>query len=188
MNDKTNPKRVRKGWLAAAAALLLSAAGAARAGTEHFSATLVNPGGRPSTAPIVVHIDRYSSGAEIQKLSAILADKGPEGLRDALWELEVGYIRIGSGLGYPVAVAISQPTDAGRRIRLMMDRPISFRELARGARSLDYPFSYLEIDLGKDGKGEGKMFAAAKISLTAGTIDVENYSFVPLRLLNVRGR
>jgi hypothetical protein len=133
-------------------------------------------------------LDRYSTDAEVQKLSGVLANKGPEAFRSALWDLEKGYIRIGNGLGYPITVATSKPTAQGRRIRLMMDRPVSFREFANSARSLDYPFSYVEINLGKGGKGEGQMFAAARISLTAGTVDVENYSFQPLKLLAVRAR
>jgi hypothetical protein len=167
-------------------ALTAAAAGEARA--DQFTATLVNPEGRPSTLPVVIHIDRYSTDAEVRKLSDTLAKKGPKGLRSAMWDLEKGYIRIGGGLGYPIAVATSKPTAAGRRIRLMMDRQISFREFASGARSLDYPFSYIEINLGKDGKGEGQMFAAARITLTAGTVDIENYSFQPLKLLAVRAR
>jgi hypothetical protein len=105
-----------------------------------------------------------------------------------MWDLEKGYIRVGGSLGYPIAVATSTPTATGRVIHNMMDRPISFQELASNARSLDYPFSYIELKVGKDGKGEGQMFAAAKISLTAGTVDVENYNFQPLKLLNVRTR
>ncbi|HEY7216600.1 MAG TPA: hypothetical protein VIC28_18410 [Thermoanaerobaculia bacterium] len=188
MNEKRNPK-LKTGRLACVLALALSAAaGAARA--DQFTTTLVNPGGRPTTLPVVIHIDRYSTDAEVQKLSGILARKGPEAFRSALWDLEKGYIRIGNGgLGYPIAVATSKPAANGeRRIRLMMDRPVSFREFASGARSLDYPFSYVEINLGRDGKGEGQMFAAARISLTAGTVDVENYSFQPLKLLAVRAR
>ncbi len=186
MNEKSSPKP-KIAWLACALALVISAAGLPAARAERFTATLVNPE-RGGTTPVVIGIEQYSTPAEIKKLSGILANKGPDALREALWDLEKGYIRVGSSLGYPIAVATSTPTANGRVIHLMMDRQISFREFASGARSLDYPFSYIEIKLGKDGKGEGQMFAAAKISLTAGTVDVENYNFVPLKLLNVRAR
>ncbi len=36
----------------------------------------------------MIHIDHYSTDAEIQKLAGILRDKGPDALRDALWDLE----------------------------------------------------------------------------------------------------
>jgi hypothetical protein len=70
----------------------------------------------------------------------------------------------------------------------MMDRPISFQESVNNTRSTDYPFGYIEINLDKTGKGEGRFFAAAKVTMTAGTVDVESYSPQPLRLLNVRKR
>ena len=188
MKAKKNLNLTNPGWRACVVALALSLAAAGQARAEQFTATLVNPEGQPSTLPVVIHIDRYSTAAEEQKLAGILAKKGPDGLRDALWDLEKGYIRIGSSLGYPIAVVLEKPTATGRVITMMMDRPISFREFATSARSLDYPFSYIELKVGKDGKGEGQMFAAANISMTAGTIDVENYSALPLKLLAVRAR
>jgi hypothetical protein len=186
MKDKMNFRLTISGRRACVVALAISLAAAGQAGAEQFTATLVNPEGRPSTLPVVIHIDRYSTEAEVQKLSGILDRKGPDALRDALWDLEKGYIRVGNGLGYPIAVVLAKPSGAGRDIRIMMDRQISFREFANGARSLDYPFSYIDVKVGRDGKGEGQMFAAARISMTAGTVDVENYNALPLKLLGVR--
>ncbi len=188
MNDKKKFRLATSSWLAVSVAFALSMAAPASSSAEQFTATLVNPEGRPTTSPVLIHVDRYSTDAEVGRLAGILADKGPDALREALWDLDTGYIRIGSGLGYPIAVARSRETDTGRTVRIMMDRPISFREVAENARSLDYPFSYIEIKLGKDGTGEGQMFAAAKVRLEAGILDVENYSFLPLKLLSVRAK
>jgi hypothetical protein len=187
MNEK-NSRLKKSGWLAGAVILALATAALGQPKGEHFTATLVNPEGSPTTLPVVIHIHRYSTDAEIRKLAAILADKGPDGLRDALWDLEKGYIRFGGGLGYPIAVVTSKKTAVGRVVRIMMDRPISFREATSSARSLDYPFSWIELKLGKDGKGEGQMFAAAKVRLADGAFEVENYSALPLKLLSVRVR
>jgi hypothetical protein len=187
MNAKSSTLTTRR-WLACTFALALSAISAGESRAEQFTATLVNPEGRPTTAPVVIHIDQYSTDAEVQKLAGILADKGPDALREALWDLQKGYIRIGGGLGYPIAVARSRLEGAGRVVRIMMDRPISFREIASGARSLDYPFSYIELKLDQDGKGEGQMFAAAKVSLAGGTVDIENYKLLPRKLLYVRAK
>ncbi len=68
----------------------------------------------------------------------------------------------------------------------MMDRPISFRESVNNSRSTDYPFGYIEINLDDNGKGEGRFFASAKVTMTAGTVDIESYSPQPLRLLGVQ--
>lgn len=159
----------------------------AQAGGEQFTATVASPVGG-GTSPVMIHIDHYSSDAEVQKLAGILDNKGPDALRDALWDLEAGYIRVGGGLGYPIAAARSRQTENGRVIRLMMDRPISFRESVNNTRSTDYPFGYIEINLDKTGKGEGRFFAAAKVTMTAGTVDIESYSPQPLRLLGVQKR
>ena len=173
------------------AALIAGAALAApllaQSGGERFTATVANPVGG-GTSPVMIYIDHYSTDTEVQKLAGILRDKGPDALRDALWDLEAGYIRIGGGLGYPIAVARSKPSDKGRVIRLMMDRPISFRESVSGSRSRDYPFGYIEINLDNAGKGEGQFFAAAQVTMTAGTVDIESYSPQPLRLLAVQKR
>jgi hypothetical protein len=187
MNGKISKLMTRR-WLAGVFVLTMSALSAGASRAEQFTATLVNPEGRPSTAPVVIHIDHYSTDTEVQKLSAVLADKGPDALAEALWDLEKGYIRISGGLGYPIAVARSRQDGGGRVVRIMIDRPVSFREVASNARSLDYPFSYIELKLDRDGKGEGQMYAAAKVSLTAGTLDIENYSALPLKLLNVQSR
>ena len=190
MKEKGNLKRLTATLVAGAAlaiALLPALPVLAQSGGERFTATLANPVGG-GTSPVMIHIDRYSTDAEIQKLAGILKDKGPDALRDALWDLEAGYIRVGGGLGYPIAVARSRPVDKGRAIRIMMDRPISFRESVSSARSLDYPFGYIEINLDNNGKGEGRFFAAAQVTMTAGTVDIESYSPQPLRLLAVQKR
>lgn len=159
----------------------------AQSGGDRFTATVASPVGG-GTSPVMIRIDHYSTDEEVRKLAGILKDKGPDALRDALWDLEAGYIRVGGGLAYPIAVARSRPAENGRVVRLMMDRPISFRESANNTRSTDYPFGYVEIKLDPAGKGEGQFFAAAKVTLTAGTVDIESYSPQPLRLLAVEKR
>ncbi|HEX3555767.1 MAG TPA: hypothetical protein VIA62_21305 [Thermoanaerobaculia bacterium] len=187
--SRRNLTLLRTALLAVVATLLASGALVAQSHGDQFTAVLANMAGG-GTAPVVIHIDHYSSDAQIANLKAILANKGPDALRDALWDLEAGYIRIGGGLGYPIAVATSRPeaNGGGRVVRLMMDRPISFREQVTDALSRDYPFSYVEIHLDASGKGEGKFIAAAKVSITAGTVDIESFGVQPIRLLQVKAR
>src|SRR6266851_5566525 len=84
------------------AALLVSGALRAQSHGDQLVGTIANMEGG-GTAPVVIHIDHYSSDQEVANLKGILAAKGPDALRDALWNLEAGYIRIKGGLGYPVA-------------------------------------------------------------------------------------
>jgi hypothetical protein len=181
--------KISKMALIALASLALSTAAFAE---TQFTGNLVAPAGafaRTGTAPVVIHIDHYSSDAEVQRLAGILQQKGPNALRDALWDQEVGYIRVGGGLGYPIAAARSRPGDNGGRIvRLMIDRPISQREVINNTRTVDYPFGYIEIRLDASGKGDGQFYQAARVSMTGDTLKVENYSPQPLKLLAVKAR
>ena len=175
--------------LIALASLALSTAAFAE---TQFTANLVAPAGtfaRTGTAPVVIHIDHYSEEAQINRLAGILQQKGPSALRDALWDQEVGYIRIGGGLGYPIAAARSRPAEGGGQIvRLMIDRPISQREVIDNSRTVDYPFAFVEIKLDGKGQGTGEFYQAAKVSLNGDTLKVENYSPQPLKLLAVKTR
>jgi hypothetical protein len=196
MSHNTQPKLFKTALFTLAVALVASTAAFAQSAFsgdrgEQFSANLVDPNGHfgrrgASTAPILIHIDRYSSDTEVQQLSGVLAQKGPEALREALWNQEVGYIRVGGGLGYPIAAARSKDTPDGRVVRIMIDRPIASREVLNDTFSVDYPFSYIEIKLDANGKGDGQFFAAAKVSLKEGTLKVESFSPQPLRLLGVQ--
>jgi hypothetical protein len=195
MNQKKDPALSRTVFSILAALLVASAALAQPARGEQFTANLVDPAGhfgraRSNTASVVIHIDHYSEDAEVQQLAGILKTKGPDDLQDALWDKEVGYIRVGGGLGYPIAVARSHAEPDGSRIvRLMMDRPISQREVINNSRTVDYPFGFIEIKLDADGKGQGEFYQAAKVRIKGdNTLDVENYSPQPLRLLAVKAQ
>jgi hypothetical protein len=54
--------------------------------------------------------------------------------------------------------------DGSRRIVIATNRRVSFREVASNTRSMQYQLTLIEIHLDKDGKGEGKMVPAAKVS------------------------
>jgi hypothetical protein len=192
MSQRRNPVLSRAALFILGALLVVSAA-FAQPGGERFTANLVDPAGNfgrgSNTAPVLIHIDHYSSEAEVQRLAGILSQKGPSALRDALWDREDGFIRVGGGLGYPIAAARSRPGENGGRIvRLMIDRPISQREVIENTRTVDYPFTFIEIKLDRNGKGEGQFYAAAKVRMSGNTLDVESFSPQPLRLLAVTSR
>ena len=62
-------------------------------------------------------------------------------------------------------------------------------ELRYGTRSQDYPFSYIEMFIDGNGKGEGTFIPAAKIYFdkkNGNQLDVENFGIYPARLTGVR--
>ena len=100
----------------------------------------------------------------------------------------VGYIRTPTSLGYDLYYARDNPApDGGRRIVLATNRRVSFREASNNTRSMQYQFTLIEIHLDKNGKGEGKLVPAAKVSWdrAAMRIEVENYNALPVDLTTV---
>jgi hypothetical protein len=73
------------------------------------------------------------------------------------------------------------------RVVLVTDRPITMWEQANFTRTLQYPFTVIEMRLDPSGRGEGKITVATKITVDkSGQIVLENYSSQPVRLSNVR--
>jgi hypothetical protein len=143
-----------------------------------------------ANSTVDINIERWSTEEERQKLITTFLEKGPEKLLDTLQDLRrVGYIRLPTSLGYDLHFAHQVPLDeGGRRIIIATDRPIGFAEARNQPRSIDYPFTLIEIRLKPDGTGEGKMAIATKISMDKkhNTVELENYSSEPVRLQNVK--
>ena len=143
-----------------------------------------------SNATVDINVERWSTEEDRQKLISTFLEKGPEKLLDALQDLKrVGYIRLPTSVGYDLHFAREVPLDeGGRRIIIATDRRIGFAEARNQPRSIDYPFTLIEIRLKPDGTGEGKMALATKISVNKklNTVELENYSSEPVRLQNVK--
>lgn len=146
--------------------------------------------GAGSTATVDITIDRWSTDDERQTLITTFTERGPEKLLDALQRLKrVGFIRLPNTVGYDLQFARERPLDeGGRQIIIATDRRIGFQEARAQPRSIDYPFTLIEIRLRPDGTGEGKMSVATKITLNkrTNTVELENYASEPVRLQNVR--
>lgn len=163
-------------------------------GSETFVANAINMGsaghmGRQGGL-VQITIERWSAPEERQTLVEAFRQKGANGLLSALQKTpRVGYMRTPDRLGWDLHYAVQKPDEnGGRRILIATDRAIGFWEASRDTRSNDYPFTLVELRLGADGKGEGRLSLATKISLSKDKthIELENYSSEPVRLQNVR--
>jgi hypothetical protein len=149
----------------------------------------VNPtGGQAGTIDIT--IERWSTDEERARLRDVLIEKGGDSLLAALQKIKprTGFVRTSTSLGWDVSFAREVPLpNGGRRIIVATDRPMGFWELRNQTRSIDYDFTLAEIRLGPDGKGEGKLVTAAKVSYNQDTrtIEIENYGMEPVRLTQV---
>lgn len=169
-----------------------AAARQAGAAPEDFTAFAVNMGNIGPTQPAVVDISirRWSTEEDRSRLITTLLEKGSDALLDALREHEsVGTIRTPDSVGYDLRYAHQAPLEeGGRRIVIATDRPIGFWEARTQPRTIDYPFTVIELRLRPDGTGEGKLSIATKIVAVGKTIYLEDYATQPVRLQNVQSR
>jgi hypothetical protein len=175
--------------VAIVAGATLVVAGQTNGVAERFTAMAVNME-RGGAGTIEMVVNRWSTDAERTKLMTTLLEKGPEKLLDVLQDMpRVGYIRSNGGLGYDLHYAHRvKGEDGGERVVLSTDRRIGFWEASRQPRSIDYPFTVIELRLNNDGEGVGKMSLATKITADKDrtTVTLENYDTQPVLLQSVK--
>lgn len=163
-----------------------------------FAVNMSNVG--PGSAGIVeFRITNWSTSAERQRVIETMISKGQDELLRTLEKLPAkGRMRFPNWqgpdphnlrLGWDVKYTWTTPDpEGGHRIVLALDRYMSFNELRNQPRTVDYPFTLIEIHLNKDGEGTGKMAYATKIMFDKkkNTVELENYSSEPVRLQTVK--
>jgi len=154
-----------------------------------------------ANARVDIRINTWSTAAEREQLITTMLEKGSGALLKALQKAPVkGRFRIPTArppdphhlsLGLDIRYAWQVPLpEGGKRIVLAMDRYIGFAEARNQPRSVDYPFTLIQIHVDKDGKGEGKMAVATKIKFDKEkkVIELENYATEPVRLNNLTAK
>jgi hypothetical protein len=170
------------------------------AGPVHFTAFAVNMSnvGTGTTQTVEIDINTWSSDAERARLLATATQDNQDKLLRALqktpshgrmWFPSYQGPNTQARLGYQLHYTHQEPTaEGGRRITFATDRYLSFWEARNRPRSFDYPFTLAQVEVDKDGKGEGKLSVATKISFDKkkNVIELENYASEPVRLQNVK--
>jgi hypothetical protein len=147
--------------------------------------------GRARAGSVDFVIERWSTESERQGLRDALIERGSDRLLSALHEMKprAGYIRGDGGRGWDIQYGREETraSTGSRRIVFATDRPMSMWELINRPRSSAYEFTFGEIRIGVDGKGEGKLATAAKVSFNKDNqvVEIENYSNEPVRLIAV---
>jgi len=176
--------------LAVGLAISLSVSGQVQqSGPERFTALAVNME-RGGSGPVEIVVNRSSTEGERDRLLQTLLDNGPDKLLDVLRDMpRVGYIRTPESIGYDIHYARRAPLpDGGERVVLVTDRRIGFWEASNRPRSIDYPFTVIELHLNPDGEGEGKISVATKITADKENkiVTLENYATQPVLLQSVK--
>jgi hypothetical protein len=159
---------------------------------ERFTATAINMGtpGPARVDRVEMVVNQWSPRAQRDRLIGVLFERGPEKLLDALQDLpKVGYFKTPESLAYDLRYAQRTTLpDRGERIVLATDRYVRFWEAARASRTLDYPFTIIELRFDGDGRGEGKMSLATKVTADkeSNSIELENWGTQPVLLKDVK--
>jgi hypothetical protein len=179
--------------VAALVGLALVATGAAQTAGEKESYTavaIVNNNLRSGAGNVLIDITRWSTEAERAKLVSTLLELGPqELLKELRNSRSTGTIRTPDTLAFDLRYANQTPLgDGSRRIVLATDRPIGFWEASHQPRTIDYPFTVIQMEIDRNGRGKGTMSYATKITAVGKTIELENFTTSPVMLTEIRAR
>jgi len=154
-----------------------------------FVATAVDMN-RGAAGTVEFIVNRWSSEADRDRLMAVMFDKGPGKLLDALQGMpRIGFIRTPGSIGWDIRFARHIPdADGGERVLLVTDRRMGFREVANRHRTVDYPFTVIELRMQQSGEGEGKVSVATRIipDKKNNLVTLENYEIQPIMLTSVK--
>ena len=160
---------------------------------ERFTAQAVNMSnvGRSGDVGVIdIIINRYSTEAERTRFVAALTEGGNDGLLRAFQKApSIGKIGPTGVVGLDVRYAHEIPgEDGGRQIIIASDRRMSFLEVTNRPRTVDYPFTVVQLQLDKNGRGEGKASILTRIETDKrnNAIVLENFASQPVDLMSVR--
>jgi hypothetical protein len=157
---------------------------------ESFAAYAYNMGSGPSAqGMVIIAVERWSTPSERTELITAFKDGGPDALLKRLWNMQVtGYMRLPTTIRYDLRYAHQEPNpEGGRRIFLATDRRISTQEQLNNPKTMDYPFTLIELHLDRNNRGEGKLSLATKITVSkdGDHVELENWGTQPVTLSNV---
>ena len=156
---------------------------------EEFTAVAANISdvGSAGLVPVTIRIERWTGPEEQEKLLGALRDSGQEAFLEALTRAKVvGWIATPTSLRYDFFYAHQQPTANGRKIMMITDRPMQIAERMSASRSRDYPFSVIELNVGKDGRGTGTLAQLVQLRLSGEFLGIENLATAPIRLNDLK--
>ena len=144
-----------------------------------------------------ITIERWSTPEERTQLLNTVVEKGQQKLLSVLEKAPVkGRIRIPGWTGqdpnnyrtgWNLRYAWHEPLpNGGEKVVLGVDRYMSFLEIQNQPKSVDYPFTLVQLHMNKDGKHEGKLaaFTMIKFDKKKQALEIENYGTEPVRLSN----
>jgi hypothetical protein len=193
MRGNTGVVKVATRFVVGAALALCVGAVPALAQGDRFTATANNMSGvgrQGVIGPVDIVLNRYSTEDERNRFLAVLNERGPEALLDVFQKApSIGRLGAPGRIGYEIRYAAEMPgEDGGRRIVIATDRRMSFFEAANRPRTVDYPFTVVQLNLDNEGKGDGRasIYARIEVDKKHNTIVLEDIGIQPVTLMNVQ--
>lgn len=163
---------------------------------QTYTGTIVSFGSgrniRTTTNTFTLNINGTTSDDEVNRLVGILQESGQDKLLNAIKDDDLGNFAIGSRIGRRLNTVRIDTVDGKTRIRALFERWLNFGELRYGYRSVDYPFSYLELFIDPaTGKGDGTLIEAAQVRWKRDkksneyVVEIENFGTFPAKLMGV---
>lgn len=170
------------GAMFAVAALLAQGSGVT------FKATAsVNAPGKKASVPVTIHIDKFISDADRDKVVAVVKANDHAGTTKTLAALpDLGYIALGEKRT-PIKYAYARPTGDGRIVTVVTAQPMYFlggaEKNAKPKAGYDLALALLVLN-GQD-TGDGEFAPAVKIKVDNGAVVTEDYGSDKVRLVKV---
>jgi hypothetical protein len=143
------------------------------------------------TFNVTVSIDSYSTPEDQKSLISAFNQGGQAALSKTLSKMpSKGRVAVTGTLGYSIAYVRTFPSENGRTIRLITDRPIQFLEARENGRSTDYDLSAIELNLNNDkSKSAGSLIIGLRVKVDKDNqLVFESYGSGPWKLVNVMER
>ena len=158
--------------------------------TESYTGVAIGSGGAVGGKSISFdfRITGYTTDEQVQEYAKLLKAKGQDALRSVLEKQDMGRINPVGSTGNQIAIARKRQHGSDTIITIVTARTMSFTELYRSNRSVDYPFGLLKVKLNAKGEGTGQIMAAAKLRFNkkSGKFEIESYGNQYIKAVNVR--
>lgn len=175
---------------------LLSVANIFGQTTERYTGTIVSFGSGLNTRSVTRTFDLTITGQtsddKATSFLEILQSSGQDLLLKEISKENLGRFSFSGNLARDINVVRESVVDGKRRIFIVFERWLQFAEIRGGYRSVDYPFSVIEMFVDeKTGKGEGTFIPAARISWRVdkrtqqNQVEIENFATFPAKIIGV---
>jgi hypothetical protein len=159
---------------------------------EVYTGTIVGVGGRLGgvSRPFTLTLNGHTADGAAEHAVATLAEGGQDRLLSEIRNNNLGRFSIDGQVGRQVNFVVEEHLSNGdRKITILFERWVNIYEERYGSRSTDYPLSYVELIVDRNGHGQGTFIPAARVRFNKkNEVEVENFGIYPARLSGVRMR